>query len=277
METTNSNGGVYKIQWGKRLSERFDPLLNDPRSPVTWYRRLKGYHAEALHGYDPVLDVAIGTGNFIGDLLNDGHEIVYGIDKNPSAIRILKQRHRKEIAEGKVIVRVADAHEIPHVDGTFGGVNNLISINFFQDSVKHIAETYRVIREGGRLVVSGPLRDWDANRMNAEMEGEVQEYLKRHEKGPEDPEWKEYKDLLLAFGTHLLECKHRWSISNFDSDEIEKMLRDAGYGRVKVKTGKGIGCGVEYLAVADKLPPKPFLDLSGIGEKVSEIFSANGK
>ncbi|HTL40291.1 MAG TPA: demethylmenaquinone methyltransferase [Pseudolysinimonas sp.] len=109
------------------------------------------WRAATVRAVDPqpgerILDVAAGTGTSSASLARSGAEVV-ALDFSPGMIAEGRRRYPKiEFIEG-------DAEKLPFADDTFDAV----TISFGLRNVEHpkvaLAEMYRVLKPGGRLVV----------------------------------------------------------------------------------------------------------------------------
>lgn len=109
------------------------------------------WRAATVRAVDPrpgerILDVAAGTGTSSASLARSGAQVV-ALDFSPGMIAEGRRRYPKiEFIEG-------DAEKLPFADDTFDAV----TISFGLRNVEHpkvaLAEMYRVLKPGGRLVV----------------------------------------------------------------------------------------------------------------------------
>lgn len=118
-----------------------------------WYERNKlAYLSEleavrmALPERGKGLEVGVGTGRFASPLW-----IPYGIDPSFRMIKLARERG--------VRTAVARGEEMPFKDGTFDYALIAITICFVDDPEKVIRETWRVLREKGRIIVAIVDRD----------------------------------------------------------------------------------------------------------------------
>ena len=93
-----------------------------------------------------ILDIACGTGTSTVPLARSGATVV-GIDFSPQMIAEAGKKHPK------IEFREADATKLPFGDDEFDAVTISFGLRNVQDPKKALAEMYRVLKPGGRLVV----------------------------------------------------------------------------------------------------------------------------
>lgn len=99
---------------------------------------------------EAVLDVAAGPGTL--SLLAARRGPVSAIDFSPRMIASLDSR---AAAQGLAIqAQVGDGMALPHADGSFDAAFSMFGLMFFPDRARGFRELHRVLRPGGRAVVS---------------------------------------------------------------------------------------------------------------------------
>lgn len=101
---------------------------------------------EMLPDSGPILDLACGKGRFLAKIGSRG----VGLDWNAESLR-WTQRVSTRLTRGSVL-------SLPFADGTFAGVHAADIIEHFgpADARQLLSEAARVLRPGGRLVISTP-------------------------------------------------------------------------------------------------------------------------
>jgi SAM-dependent methyltransferase len=104
-----------------------------------------------LEDGERVLDLATGTGN-AALLAARGGAVVTGLD---AAARLIDVARRRAADEGlDVAFVVGDVQALPFEDGEFDVVLSVFGMIFAPDAERATAETMRVLRRGGRAVIS---------------------------------------------------------------------------------------------------------------------------
>jgi SAM-dependent methyltransferase len=126
--------------------ETYDRLRERNESPE-FSRRL---HEYASFASKKVLDVGCGNGYVLSRYAQEGAD-VYGIDVTPTAIGLSERRFELLGLEGTFVV--ASAEDMPFVDGTFDCVCSMGVVHHTPDTEKAVAEIFRVLKPGGRLIL----------------------------------------------------------------------------------------------------------------------------
>jgi ubiquinone/menaquinone biosynthesis C-methylase UbiE len=126
--------------------EQYDSLRekNEPRT-----------FARALHEYERfkgkrVLEVGCGNAYTLARYAEHGAE-VHGIDITEAAIRISRKRFGYRTLKGNLIV--GNAEELPYRTEYFDCICSMGVLHHVPDPVKAVAEIYRCLKPGGRLIV----------------------------------------------------------------------------------------------------------------------------
>lgn len=111
-----------------------------------WHAR-PGYYRDVVRHFEPgsrILDIGCGTG-----WLSEDFPQYVGLDHTPAAVDAARERG--------VDVRLADLERpLPVPDASFDGVVLKDVLEHLLDPVGVVAETFRVLRPGGRVFASSP-------------------------------------------------------------------------------------------------------------------------
>jgi ubiquinone/menaquinone biosynthesis C-methylase UbiE len=104
--------------------------------------------------YGKVLEIGGGTGFFIINLAQAGLvEEAYATDISPGMVKVCQRN--AEHAGLTVQARTADAEALPFEDDTFDLVIGHAVLHHLPDVPAALAEAYRVLKPGGRMVIAG--------------------------------------------------------------------------------------------------------------------------
>ena len=116
----------------------------------------------ALRAGEHVLDVACGTGNAALLAAQRGAEVV-GLD---GAERLLVvARERAAAAELRAEFVAGDAQDLPFADASFDRVLSIFGVIFVQDAPRTLSEIARVLRPGGRALLTAWLDEGTIDAM----------------------------------------------------------------------------------------------------------------
>ncbi len=113
----------------------------------------------ALHSDDQrLLDVGCGTGVFAALVVKQFPQIqVWGIDLCEGMLR--QCAARRQVARGRFRLVQADSERLPFADDTFDVVTCSNSFHHYPRQDRVLAEMYRVLAPGGRLLIIDGDRD----------------------------------------------------------------------------------------------------------------------
>jgi SAM-dependent methyltransferase len=108
----------------------------------------------ALHAYDRVLEVGFGGGYLLGRMatvVTDG--FLAGVDVSPAMVAFCEKRYRSLVERARLELKCAKAESLPYPDGYFAKACTVNSIFYWENAPQAISELYRVLEEGGVLVM----------------------------------------------------------------------------------------------------------------------------
>lgn len=113
------------------------------------------YELLKIKDNESVLEIGLGNGKFIEDILNYGSSISFtGIDISETMIAEAKNNNGTLIETGAVDLFKADIEKIPVWNETFDKVCTVNTIYFWKNPSLALNEVYRVLKRDGILIVS---------------------------------------------------------------------------------------------------------------------------
>jgi SAM-dependent methyltransferase len=107
----------------------------------------------ALRPDDDLLEVGCGSAKLLADHASQVRHVA-GLDLSEIQVKMARQRLAERIAAGTAEIVLGDAMSLPWEDGRFSVVGSLNCLKFVPDPPRALRETHRVLRPGGRLVVT---------------------------------------------------------------------------------------------------------------------------
>ena len=127
-------------------------LYDEPRRDHAPDRLLEEFLAQRRAGLAPdvrVLDVGCGTGKQLAsNRARFGKMTMVGVDRSAGMLRIARAR------EPEVAWILGDAHALPVGSGTVDYATNQFSYPHIRDKTRFASEIFRVLRPGGRFVLT---------------------------------------------------------------------------------------------------------------------------
>jgi SAM-dependent methyltransferase len=144
---------------GALIGPAFTDLAGDPASEPQLARLYARYHW--VRGYcdgRDVIEVACGSGQGLGLLARSARRVTGG-DYSAENLAIARRTYGARIP----LLRL-DAHRLPLADASVDVVALLEAVYFLPDPDRFVGEATRVLRPGGRLLISVINKDcWDFN------------------------------------------------------------------------------------------------------------------
>lgn len=102
-----------------------------------------------------VLEIGMGNGYFVKELLKLAHDLQYtGIDYSRTMVDAAVEINKELIDKGMVSFEHASITSIPFEDETFDYVTTTNTIYFWPDPMKDLLEVARVMKPEGKLVIA---------------------------------------------------------------------------------------------------------------------------
>ncbi len=113
------------------------------------------YELLKINDDDCVLEIGIGNGKFIEDILDYASNVSFtGIDLSETMITEAKKNNRSLIETGYVDLFEANIEQIPVWNESFDKICTINTIYFWENPVNILNELYRVLIKNGILIIS---------------------------------------------------------------------------------------------------------------------------
>lgn len=103
--------------------------------------------------HQTILDVASGTGDMSILAAKSDATTIVGVDISEEMLEIQKNKIEERNLTGKIHLQVADAENLPFKEESFQIVLTAFGIRNFENTRKGLDEFYRVLANGGHLVI----------------------------------------------------------------------------------------------------------------------------
>ena len=149
---------------------------------------------------DDILDVGCGNGFFLKNYTLKAHSIT-GIDLSELSVELAIKKNKERVVGRTAVFVQGEASKLPWKDGHFSAVTSMGSFLGFPEPLGSLKEMYRVLRPGGRAVISV---EW-----NAEDGLDHAKTVKKH------------------------------GLRMYTEGDMRNMLKEAGYSDITVDYAKG--------------------------------------
>jgi ubiquinone/menaquinone biosynthesis C-methylase UbiE len=205
-----------------------------------------------LSAGDSVVDLGCGTGPFMAQLLESGRApadlVVTHVDCVTQVLKHVRERETRHSKSPRLQVNYISADlelfernpRIPLADRSQDAVLASLLISYVRQPDSLLREIHRVLRPGGRLVLSALKPDADTSRIFVSGAEELRAGRARERLG--DLESAALEKSLRSFlndAARLLELEEKGVFSFWPKDEIQALLRASGFTRVTAHDGFG--------------------------------------
>jgi SAM-dependent methyltransferase len=166
-----------------------------------------------LQSGDDLLEVACGNGYFLKKYASHVHSVA-GLDLSQLSVKLATKKNKDRVTAGTAEFVQGEASQLPWEDNRFSVAASMGSFPGFPQPLESLKEIHRVLRPGGRAVIS---IEWNAE------------------------DGKDHSKEVEKYGYKI------WS-----EDEVRTMFKEAGFSEISITYAKGlmmpkmmIACGVK--------------------------------
>ena len=170
-----------------------------------------------LQPEDDLLEVACGSGEFLRKFASHVNSVA-GLDYSELMTGLAKKKNKNRIAAGTAEIKHGEASQLPWENDRFSAATSMGSFIAFPKPLESLKEIYRVLRPGGRAVIS---IEWNAE------------------------DGLDHSKKVSEYGMGL------WT-----GDEVREMMTDAGFSEVSITYAKRMGMPKMILACGLKQQEK---------------------
>lgn len=100
-----------------------------------------------------ILDIATGTGDFAIESLSLNPDKVIGVDISEGMLNVGREKLKKRKLDSRISLESGDSENLPFEDNMFDAIIVAFGVRNFENLEKGLAEMYRVVRPGGKVVI----------------------------------------------------------------------------------------------------------------------------
>ncbi|WKV12695.1 bifunctional demethylmenaquinone methyltransferase/2-methoxy-6-polyprenyl-1,4-benzoquinol methylase UbiE [Marivirga harenae] len=100
-----------------------------------------------------ILDIATGTGDFAIESLKLNPDHVTGVDISEGMLNVGREKLKKRKLDDRITLTSGDSENLPFEDNKFDAIIVAFGVRNFENLEKGLAEMFRVLRPGGKVVV----------------------------------------------------------------------------------------------------------------------------
>lgn len=210
-------------------------------SMTTAYRDLMAQQISRIDvkSGETIVDLGAGNGDFPLLLAESGRvrdAQIIEVDLVPAAlrrgdVRIQKSGNAQNIQVRRIAANLdLDGFEMPlSRDGGFDGVLASLFLSYLRRPQHVLEQIFRLLRPGGRLVISTMKRDADISRIYVDSIAELPPDRKRAHFGLESDEFDEIQRVFLNDAARLLHLEETGRFTFWDGEELAEMCESVGF------------------------------------------------
>jgi len=116
---------------------------------------LNTYLSLAPQDGEHILEIGMGNGYFVRDLLKQAQDLHYtGADFSALMVKQSKQNNEEAVKSGQVRFVEASIASLPFEEGSFDAICTTNTLYFWPDPLENARELHRVLKAGGRVLIA---------------------------------------------------------------------------------------------------------------------------
>lgn len=148
-----SQANVFKTNDEDPIDFYYYPLIG-----WVYRKRLANTLALLAGGKEKILDIGYGSGLLFPSLLQFA-QTCYGLESHGQEKKVYEFLAKEKIPAEKVILRPGSILAIPFADGFFDAIVSVSTLEHIEDLNKAMSEMSRVLKTGGEIILSFPVRN----------------------------------------------------------------------------------------------------------------------
>ncbi len=193
---------------------------------------------------DRVVDLGAGTGTALAHICDASEDgIAHEVDLVPDAIKRALGRNQPQLARLRGVAADFDGSDdgaLPYRDAVFDAALSSLVICYLDDPIAFLRDARRVLKPGGRMVVSSLRPDADLSKIFTDALREIPPRRARELFGEDAAQ--DLFDLgrsFLSDGARLFELEELGRFRFLDAEELAEGLRVAGFRDVRTQLSFG--------------------------------------
>lgn len=250
-EITEENVKKANIIYHSALSEKYNEQQPHfrPENVERIDKLLRGFAEKA--GDKRFLDIACGTGFMLG-IAKRYFDCCIGVDNCDDMLKKAEETFPREISEGKIILRLSDATDIPFKEFNVCSIHG--SLHHFFELEPVLREVYRVLRKGGIFYADQDPNFYFFKDIEAIKDSSEHSNIVLREVSAITGVTEKYEEEFgLAREVTSLAEFQRFVKGGMKKEIVEEILKNVGFSQVSVTYRWYLGQGYVYHQLSPEL------------------------
>ncbi len=188
-----------------------------------------------------VLDLGSGNAGFLRTAAESSHGpgLLVSVDFISDALKRSKSRYGARLGSAFVQADLDSVAAVPFKTSSFDAVLASLLLSYLRNPLELLHEARRIVRPGGRIVLSSLRRDADISSIYSAGIAELVAAGAEEMAIGEGTSFAEMQRSFLNEAAKLLDLEERGLFRFFDEDELRSLARDAGLRVWRIERGLG--------------------------------------